>query len=175
MLLFYKTHSCDAPVKSYYFIETPLRRLNILCNYAENSSELPESFITRAIARLCKSLQIYSMKFQRAASAGPWRFMHVQYGVILGLWDSKPILFYFGFIYTCFYYFFNQKACLLRSNLYIYSPEHGLVSCSLILAVASMIVEVDPIDPHGLWSWPMQYVWTSYLNEYSKYLGSELV
>jgi hypothetical protein len=52
---------------------------------------------------------------------------------------------------------------------------HGLVSWSLVLAVASMTVEFDPIDHHGLWSWPMEYVWTSNLNEYSKYLGSELV
>jgi hypothetical protein len=53
MLLFYKTHRCDAPVKSYYFIEMPLCRPNILYYYAENASELPKSFITRAIARLC--------------------------------------------------------------------------------------------------------------------------
>jgi hypothetical protein len=53
MILFYKTHRCDAPVKSYYFIETLLRRPNILSYYAENSSEFPESFITRAITRLC--------------------------------------------------------------------------------------------------------------------------
>jgi hypothetical protein len=72
MLLFCKIRRCVALVKSYYFIETPLRRSNILCYYAKNSSELPESFITRAIARLCKHMQIYSMKFQRASSAGPW-------------------------------------------------------------------------------------------------------
>lgn len=52
MLLFYKTQLCDTLVKSYYFIKTLLRRSNILYYYAENSSELPESSITTAIAQL---------------------------------------------------------------------------------------------------------------------------
>jgi hypothetical protein len=59
MLLFYKTHRCDALEKIYYFIEMPLGRPNILCYYAENSSELPESFITIPITRLCQRMQIY--------------------------------------------------------------------------------------------------------------------
>jgi hypothetical protein len=48
------------------------------------------------------------------------------------------------------------KKVAYGGRISIYSTDHGLVSCSLILAVASMTLEVDPIDPHGLWSWPMQ-------------------
>jgi hypothetical protein len=129
-------------------------------------------------------MQIYSMKFQRATSAGSWRFMPIQYGVLLGLWDSKPILFDFiWFWFNLFIYLLSiyisiiylTKKVAYGGRISIYSPDHGLVSCSLILVVAPMTREVDPIDPHGLWSWSMQYVWTSDLNEYSKYLGSELV
>jgi hypothetical protein len=66
-----------------------------------------------------------------------------QYGVLLGLWDSKPILFYFGFIYLLSIYisiFYLTKKVAYRGRISIYSPDHGLVSCSLILAVASMTV-----------------------------------
>jgi hypothetical protein len=81
--------------------------------------------------------------------------------------------FYFLSIYISIIYL--TKKVVYGGRISKYSPDHGRVSCSLILMVASMTVEVGPIDPHGLWSWPMQYVWTSYLNEYSKYLGLKLV
>jgi hypothetical protein len=84
--------------------------------------------------------------------------MLVQYGVLLGLWDYKPILFYFGFIYLISIHIsiiYLTKKVAYRGRISIYIPDHGLVSCSLILAIASLTVEVDPIDPYGLWSWPM--------------------
>jgi hypothetical protein len=113
--------------------------------------------------------------------------MPIQYGVLLGLWDTKPIfLLFFTFTFFFLNFFFNflsiyisivylYKKVAYGGRISIYSPDHGLVSWSLILAVASMTEEVDPIDHHGLWLLPVQYVWTTYLNEYSKYLGSELV
>jgi hypothetical protein len=125
-------------------------------------------------------MQIYSMKFQNASSVGPWRFMRKQYGVRLGLWDSKPILFWFYLLIYLFLSIYISIIHLTKKVAYggrisIYSPDHGLLSCSLILAIASITVEVDPPNHDGFWSWPMQFIWTSNLNEYSKYLGSVLV
>jgi hypothetical protein len=78
-------------------------------------------------------MQIYSMKFQNASSVGPWRFMRKQYGVRLGLWDSKPILFWFYLLIYLFLSIYISIIHLTKKVAYggrisIYSPDHGLVS-----------------------------------------------
>jgi hypothetical protein len=64
------------------------------------------------------------MKFQRASSAGPWRFVPIQYGVLLGLWDSKS--FYFGFIYLFLSIYISiiylTKKVAYGGRISIYSP-----------------------------------------------------